>query len=290
MRLFYAALLLWTTLWTTSSVHAQTLPTASPPPASAPRVARPASPYDFTRSDTARAIRKLFRSRRGGGVGWLAFGTAGILASTLPALQTTSAGVWTPGVVAGSAAMLIGLNKRIQFRPGRERRVLRELAATGHLPTSVARRLRGKFVPIRGATTDYDPLSAPDIRPAHVALALTPAEVAATAHADTLRAINRLFARRRKGGRTWNYLGLAGVLSLTRALTSSNSNGNSVDGGSIAILTGAFVVAPVAIGVVNLATYSESHEQEVENSYRAGKPLPKKIQQRIKKKDLQPYD
>lgn len=291
MRILYTVFLFCTTLWATGSAQAQTLPAAGSPVSSA-RVTALAAPNDFTRADTARAIRKLFKSRRGGGSGWLAFGTAGILASTLPALQTTSAGVWTPGVLAGSASMLIGLNKRIQFRAGRERRVLRELAATGHLPTSVSRRLRGNFKPIRGAVSDYDPLSAPSIRPPMMAQNLTPAEVAATAHADTLRAINRLFARRRKGGRTWNYLGLAGSLSMVRALTSSpsNGNGNSVDGGSIAILAGAFIAAPVAIGVVNLATYSEAHETEMENLYSSGKPLPKKIRQRIKKKDLQPYD
>jgi hypothetical protein len=92
MRLLYAAFLLWAALWTTRNVQAQALPAASPPLVS-PRVAAPAAFGDFTRADTARAIRKLFRSRRGGGIGWLSFGTAGILASTLPALQTTSAGV-----------------------------------------------------------------------------------------------------------------------------------------------------------------------------------------------------
>lgn len=289
MRPLYAALLLWTTLWITDNVRAQTL-LAATTPAALLRVAPPATPNNFTRADTARAIRKLFKSRRGGGIGWLSFGTAGILASTLPALQTTSAGVWTPGVLAGSAALLIGLNKRIQFRPSRERRILRELAATGQLPTSVTQRLRGKFAPVRGAASDYDPLSAPDIRPLAVALALTPAQVAEAARADTLRAINRLFARRRRGGKVWNYLGLSGTLALARALTSSSGNGNRVDGGSIAILVGAFVVAPVAIGVVNLAAYNETHEAEIESSYRSGKPLPKRIQQRIKKKDLQPYD
>ncbi|TVT38511.1 hypothetical protein FNT36_20215 [Hymenobacter setariae] len=244
----------------------------------------------FTRADTARAIRKLFKSRRGGGAGWLGFGTASILASTLPALQTTSAGVWTPGVVAGSAFMLIGLNKRIQFRPGRERQVLRELAATGHLPTSVSRRLRGNFAPLRGLPSDYDPLSAPGIRPAAVALGLTPAQVAEAARADTLRAINRLFERRRKGGKRWNYLGLAGILSMTRALASPSIDGSHVDGGSLAILVGGFVAAPVAIGVTNLVTYNEARESEIENAYRSGKPLPKRIRQRIKKKDLQPLD
>lgn len=271
------------------SARTQALPAASPS-ASSSRVAMPATFPSLTRADTARAIRKLFKSRRGGGAGWLGFGTAGILASTLPALQTTSAGVWTPGVVAGSAFMLIGLNKRIQFRPGRERRVLRELAATGRLPTSVARRLRGNFRPVPGAPTDYDPLSAPDIRPPSVALGLTPAQVAEAARADTLRAINRLFARRRKGGKTWNYLGLAGSLSLVRLLARPDNNDTSVDGGGVAILAGAFIAAPVAIGITNLVAYSEAHESEVENAYRAGKPLPKRIRQRIKKKDLQPLD
>jgi hypothetical protein len=289
MRILYAALLMCAILWTAGNVRAQTLPVASTL-APVARVALPASPYDFTRADTARAIRKLFKSRRGGGSGWLGFGTAGILASTLPALQTTSAGVWTPGVLAGSASLLIGLNKRIQFRPGRERQVLRELATTGHLPTSVSRRLRGNFAPLRGLPSDYDPLSAPGIRPAAVALGLTPAQVAEAAHADTLRAINRLFERRRKGGKRWNYLGLAGILSMTRVLASPNIDGDKVNAGNLAILVGAFVAAPVAIGVTNLVTYNEAHESEIENAYRAGKPLPKKIRQRIKKKDLQPLD
>jgi hypothetical protein len=118
-------------------------------------------------------------------------------------------------------------------------------------------------MPIRGAASDYAPPSAPGIRPPTVALGLTPAQVAEMAHADTLRAISRLFARRRKGGCNWNYLGLAGVLSLTRVLTSSSNNGNSVDGSSIAILAGAFIAAPVAIGVVNLAAYSETTKRKL---------------------------
>lgn len=93
-----------------------------------------------------------------------------------------------------------------------------------------------------------------------------------------------------RGGQRWNYLGLAGSLSLARVLISSPNNGEKVDGGSIVLLAGAFIAAPIAIGVVNLAAYSEAHEIEVENIYRAGKPLPQKIRQRIKKKDLQPLD
>jgi hypothetical protein len=287
MTRFYSLVLLWLVLLAARTGHAQTPPAGS--------IANPAAratpaPTTLTRADTARAIRRLFKSRCGGGASWLGFGTAGILASTLPALQTTSAGVWTPGVVAGSAFLLIGLNKRIQFRPGRERQVLRELAATGRLPVSVSRRLRKNFAPVRGAATDYDPLSAPDIRPAAVTQALTPTQLAEAAHADTLRAINRLFARRRKGGHIWNYLALSGALGLTRALVTGPNNGEKVDGSSLAILAGGFIVAPIAIGVVNLTTYSETHEAEVESTYRAGKPLPRKIRQRIKKKDLRPLD
>jgi len=119
------------TLSVITTVNAQILPAATRP-AGPPTTATLStlSQSGFTRADTVRAIRKLFRSRRGG-VGWLAFGTAGIAASTLPALQTTSAGIWEPGVAAGSALFLPGLKKRLQFPRGRERRVLRELAATG---------------------------------------------------------------------------------------------------------------------------------------------------------------
>ncbi|MBJ6110678.1 hypothetical protein JAO73_16765 [Hymenobacter sp. BT523] len=265
--------------------HAQAPSTAGPPP-----VAPTTAAATLTRADTARAIRKLFKSRRGGGIGWLAFGTAGILASTLPAQQSTSAGVWTPGVVAGSAFMLIGLNKRIQFRPGRERQVLRELAATGHVRPSVARRLRGNFAPEPGSADDYNPLLAKDIYTSTPTTPLTPAQLQENARADTLRAISRLFERRRKGGKIWTYVGVSGALALVRALTAPSTNGNSVDGGGVAVLAGGFVVAPVVLGVLNLSAYSEAREAEVDQLYRAGRPLPKKIRQRLKKKDLEPYD
>jgi hypothetical protein len=283
-RLLCAALLL-----SVSIVGAQVAPAPVSSPAAAATTYSYSSFGSFTRADTARAIRKLFRSRRGGGIGWLAFGTAGILASTLPAQQSTSAGVWTPGVVAGSAFTLIGLNKRIQFRPGRERQILREVAATGHLPASVARRLRGSFMPIHGSASDYNPLTAKDISPSPAAM-LTPAQVQDNARADTLRAIARLFERRRKGGKVWAYVGVSGALALVRALTSNSSNGGSVDGGGVAVLTGAFVVLPVAVSIANFAAYSEVHEEEVERIYRSGQPLPKKIRQRLKRKDLEPYD
>jgi hypothetical protein len=260
---------------------AQTSP--APPPAA------PVNRYALTRADTARAVRRLFNSRRGGGIGWLALGAAGILGSTLPAQQSTSAGVWTPGVVISSGFLLIGLNKRIQFRPGRERQVLRELAATGRLRPSVARRLRGKFEVVKGATSDYNPLLAKDIAPPQVLAALSPAQVQEMAHADTLRAIARLFERHRRTGRAWNYASLSGVLAMARVLTAPN-NGGSVSAGGVAAGAGVGIGLPLIIGIAHLTAYNEKREDEVERQYRAGQPLPKKIRRHLQKKDLQPLD
>ena len=124
----------------------------------------------LNRQDTARAVQQLFRSRRGGGLGWLAFGGAGMAASILPAQQTTSAGVWMPGVVIGSALALLGTKKMVQFGWGREHRVLDNLAATGQLPADIKRRLRGNFLPLHGTTSASNPLLAPNLadRRAHV--------------------------------------------------------------------------------------------------------------------------
>lgn len=286
LRLFWVISVLAATM---SSARAQAPPAAVGSPATA-AVSGPVASYSLTRADTARAIRLLFRSRRGGGIGWLSFGTAGILGSTLPALQSTSVGVWTPGVVASSGFMLIGLNKRIQFRPGRERQLLRELAATGHLPASVSRRLRGKFEPVQGAASDYNPLLAKDIAPSNATALLTPAQLQERAHADTLRAIARLFERRRKGGKVWTYVGLSGALAMVRILISGSSDNNSVDGGGVAAVAVGGIGVPVVVGVLNLTAYNEARQEDVERTFSAGKPLPRKIRLRLKRKDLQPYD
>ena len=116
--------------------------------------------FPLTRQDTARAVHELFQSRRGGGFDWLAFGGVGMAASIIPAQQTTSAGVWTPGVVIGSALAVLGTKRVVQFGWGREGRVLRDLAATGHLPADVKRRLRGNFAPLHGTASAPNPLPA----------------------------------------------------------------------------------------------------------------------------------
>ncbi|MDO7877238.1 hypothetical protein Q5H93_21005 [Hymenobacter sp. ASUV-10] len=280
-RLLCLALL----LAATSRAMAQTTPAPLPP-------ARTLGYENMTRADTARAVRRLFKSRRGGGVGWLALGTAGVAGSTLPALQSTSAGVWTPGVVISSGFLLIGLNKTIQFRRGRERRVLRELAATGHLRPSVLRRLRGKFEVVKGAASDYNPLLAEGIAPPPVLAALSPEQRQEKARADTLRAITRLFERHQRNGKAWAYAGgTGGTLALARlALGTSTANSRPVTAGGLAVGAGVGIVLPLAISLYHFTAYSEEKQDEAERNYRAGQPLPKAIRRHLRKKDLQPYD
>ena len=202
--------------------------------------------FPLTRQDTARAVHELFQSRRGGGFGWLAFGGAGMAASIIPAQQTTSAGVWTPGVVIGSALAVLGTKKVVQFGWGREGRVLRELAVTGHLPADVKRRLHGNFAPLYGTASQPDPFlatAAPRTAPRTAVviptLAAAPAPAAMTlpapapsaarlradARTDTLDAVTGLFMARRSSG-TWPLvilLPVARIMAGTTATTPASS-------------------------------------------------------------------
>lgn len=266
---------------------AQTLP--------APAGAAPVAPNYLTRADTARAVHELFRSRRGGGVGWLALGTAGILASTLPAQQTTSAGVWAPGVVAGSAFLLIGLNKRIQFRPGRERQVLRDLAASGHLPAGVARRLRGNFAPLHGTASAANPLLAEGIVPSAPAAPgplPTPTQLLADARQDTLDAVQGLFNAKRLGGQLPILLALPGLRLMTGATktnTSPSSYGQpqSSDPSSGQVAAGLLLaLGGVTYMFVHNAPYSDAKFATLRDNYLAGSPLPHSLRLQLKEKHL----
>ena len=77
---------------------------------------------------------------------------------------------------------------------------------------------------------------------------------------------------------------------MARVLTAPNANDGSTNAGGLALIAGVFVGVPIAVSIVNLTAYSEAHEEEVERIYRSGQPLPKIIRQRMKKKDLEPYD
>ena len=272
---------------------AQALPAAAPP-AGAPATWL----ADLTRADTARAVHELFRSRRGGGAGWLAFGTAGILASTLPAQQTTSAGVWTPGVVAGVAFVALGMKKRIQFRPGRERQLLRELAATGHLPTSVTRRLHGNFAPVHGTATAPNPLAAygpvPGALPGSSALAApSPLQQLADAKQDTLDAVRGFFLAKNFVGQLPLLLALPGLRLMTGASNTDYSPSpylqpQSSGPGAGQVAAGlALMAGGVAYMFIHNAPYTNAKYDALRTGYLAGQPLPASIRTKLKPKHLQ---
>lgn len=272
----------------------------------------------LTRQDSARAVHELFKSRRGGGVGWLAFGGAGTAASIIPAQQTTSVGVWTPGVVIGSTLALLGAKKLIQFGWGRESRVLRDLAATGHLPADVKRRLRGDYMPLHGTASSYNPLlalsaapatpipaapapsppvpntasevpatSAPPVAPApSLALALT------DARQDTLDAVQGLFLAKRLGGQLPILLALPGLRLMTGASQTTNSSSaygppqaSAPPAGQVALGL-ALMTGGVAYMFIHNAPYSDEKFAALRTSYLAGSPLPLALRAQLKPKHV----
>lgn len=111
---------------------------------------------------------------------------------------------------------------------------------------------------------------------------------------DTLGAVANLYERRRKGGRTWIYIGLGGSLAFVRALSGTSTDTNSPVGtvrtrpntGGLALVFGTFVGIPAAIGIGKVSRFSEAKENEVDRAYRSGQPLPRSISRRLAKKDF----
>jgi len=115
---------------------------------------------------------------------------------------------------------------------------------------------------------------------------------------DTLRAVSNLFERRRKGGRTWTYTALGGVLAMVRVLTAASksttvgsgpyavSTSTEVDAGGVAVIAGLFVGVPVAVGVGKLTRFSEKQEAAVTQAYQGGQPLPNSIRRRLSPADF----
>ena len=266
----------------------------------------------LSREDTARAMHELFQSRRGGGFGWLAFGGAGMAASIIPAQQATSAGVWTPGVVIGSALALLGTKKVIRFGWGREHRVLRDLAATGHLPADVQHRLRGNFAPLHGTASAPNPLLA--LRPAPAAPAAgspvpgapaavpvagglsvaaapavsAPAQALADARQDTLDAVLGLFLAKRLGGQLPIVLALPGLRLMTGATQTNTSTApygqpqsSAPPAGQVALGL-ALTAGGVAYMFIHNAPYSDGKFEALRTSYLAGTPLPPALRARLK--------
>jgi hypothetical protein len=226
-----------------------------------------------------------------------------MLASILPAQQSTSAGVWTPGVVAGSALVGIGLNKSIQFRRSRELNVLRELAATGHLPISISRRLKGNFLPVPG--NSYLPelvkpdavVSAPPpaVRTDSGLVAPIPAlvEVRHT-RADSLDAVLGLFMAKCTAGQVPAML-LTGAGTALARTGSADREYNYVTGqfeeqepSSGAVAVGLSVaLGGVLYMYIHNAPYTLAKFEALKSAYEGGAPLPAKLRSQIKPKHFE---
>ncbi|MBD2769940.1 hypothetical protein IC235_18785 [Hymenobacter sp. BT664] len=253
-------------------------------------------------------MHELFKSRRGGGFGWLAFGGAGMAASIIPAQQSTSAGVWTPGVIIGSGLALLGTKKVIQFGWGREYRVLRDLAATGHLPADVKRRLHGNFAPLHGTASAPNPLLALNIAPTTPAASAPappntenpvvsvpsapPLQALADARQDTLDAVLGLFLAKRLAGQLPILLALPGLRLMTGASKTNTpaspylqSPNNDPSGGQVALGL-ALMTGGVAYMFIHNAPYSNSKFEALRTSYLAGAPLPTAIRTQLKIKHI----
>ncbi|MCA8832743.1 hypothetical protein [Hymenobacter pini] len=253
----------------------------------------------LTRADTARAVHELYKSRRGGAAAWLGLGTASLLASILPAQQSTSAGVWTPGVVAGTAFVGIGLNKSIGFWWSKERKVMRELAATGHLPPNITRRLKGNFKPLPGLAAEYNPLLstgvpvAPDTAPASTKISIPFAGVATSGYTltDSLDAVAALFQNKRLVGQ----LPVLAVLPAARLLSGSSEadrqynvytgqyEENKPSAGAVVAGLG-LAIGGVAYMFIHNAPYSNAKYAELVTASQSGAPIPAKWRAQLKPK------
>lgn len=90
--------------------------------------------------DTAFAVQKLFRQKRGGGDGVAATGAAimaGELASPRPVASSLAA-----AAVLGGVPTVLGLTKANRYSPQREAAILQSYAAGWPIPADVRRRLR----------------------------------------------------------------------------------------------------------------------------------------------------
>lgn len=259
----------------------------------------------ISRQDTARVVHELFKSRRGGGFAWLAFGGAGMAASILPAQQSTSAGIWMPGVVIGSTLALLGTKKVIQFGWGRERRVLRNLAATGHLPPDILHRLHDNFLPLHGTLSASNALlalrmppgtRAPDTTSGRAAgPGMPPAVVAqmlADARQDTLDAVQGLFNAKRRGGQLPILLALPGLRLMTGASRTNTSpspyvqSQKSEPSGTQVALGLLLMTGGVTYMFVHNAPYSDAKFATLRASYLAGTPLPYALRAQLKEKHV----
>jgi hypothetical protein len=107
---------------------------------------------------------------------------------------------------------------------------------------------------------------------------------------DTLRAVGKLYAKRRLGGKIWLGVAGGGLLAVVRAAanpTTTTVNGvrtsTETNGSAIATVAGLFVGFPALVGIKKLVSFSEANQTVVEEAYRSGRPLPRKISRRLSK-------
>jgi len=96
----------------------------------------------FCQRDTAFAVQKLFRQKRGGGEGIAATGaavTAGEMARPRPQASNLAA-----AAMMGAVPAVLGLSKAQRYSPQREANILASYAAGWPIPVDVRRKLRRK--------------------------------------------------------------------------------------------------------------------------------------------------
>lgn len=104
-------------------------------------------------------------------------------------------------------------------------------------------------------------------------------------HADTVRAVQRLFQRHRTGGLIWTGIGSAFALRVVSVAASSSVSGSfsSSPGGTIvgvAILGG----IPASVGVGKLTRFSKAREEQTVALYDKSNILPPYVRKRLKQK------
>ncbi|MBC6697568.1 hypothetical protein [Hymenobacter sp. BT190] len=95
--------------------------------------------------------------------------------------------------------------------------------------------------------------------------------------ADSTKAVQRLFAKRRTGSTILAFPG--GYLLGYGAVATARG----IDGAPITLGLGAVLSA---VAIAKNARFSKAKEEAILSAYQQGKPIPKNIRRRLKKKDL----
>lgn len=104
--------------------------------------------------------------------------------------------------------------------------------------------------------------------------------------------MDNMFRRHRKGGGTWLYVAGAGSLAFLRAATAKPTSPSSYvttsgpDPAGLAVVFAVFSGLPATIGLGKLVRFSEAKQSALDDAYRAGKPLPRRVVRRLRKADF----